>query len=180
MANASECLRLCAADGLCDSWVWQATAASARSCRLCRGVPLGVWSGSYVGAGSPAGAVVADQISGVSGAWAASHDALTFNTRSDGAPQSGNATLRWIGAADGRVSFAVGQSAAEVYSRWTDCRMSSAERGDGPSVHGSAGATALKTTLAARETRTLSVALSWFYPNRDFNHFRLGNAYAND
>ena len=75
--NHTHCLRECDSDALCDSWVFDADGSS---CRLCHGVPLGSWSGSWTSSGNPT-ATVANRISGVSGSWSTSPTALTFNTR---------------------------------------------------------------------------------------------------
>jgi hypothetical protein len=68
----------------------------------------------------------------------------------------------------------VGDTPSEIYAWWQTGKRAGAPKGK----RAAAGATALTVPVAAGETRSISLTLGWFFPNHDFNHFRLGNAYA--
>ena len=69
----------------------------------------------------------------------------------------------------------LGESAREVYGAWQGRRMGVKLPA---AARGSMGAVALQMAVPARATRTLSLSLSWIFPNRDFNHYRVGHAYS--
>ena len=81
---------------------------------------------------------------------------------SDGFPQSGNVSIGWDESVN-KAQVVLGESAREVYEAWQGRRMAATLPA---AARGSMGAVALQMAVPARVTRTLSVSLSWFFPNR--------------
>ena len=87
---------------------------------------------------------------------------------SDGFPQSGNVSIGWDESVN-KAQVVLGESAREVYEAWQGRRMAATLPA---AARGSMGAVALQMAVPARVTRTLSVSLSWFFPNRKLPQYR--------
>ena len=87
---------------------------------------------------------------------------------SDGFPQSGNVSIGWDESVN-KAQVVLGESAREVYEAWQGRRMGATLSA---AARGSIGAVALQMAVPARVTRTLSLSLSWFFPNRKLPQYR--------
>jgi hypothetical protein len=169
-SNHTACMHTCGADKLCDSWVYD---ASLHICTLCHGVPSGAWSGTW---GGPGNWTLRERTSGVLGAWTSAQRSLGYTTRNHLFPQAGSFSMQWAAEGPATLAFAVGEGPEELFKTWQSGRMAPSLDGEVQATH---GATAMRMVVAAGETRTVSLTVGWFFPNHDFNHYRVGNAYNN-
>lgn len=123
----------------------------------------------------PLGAFQDGVTSGVRGTWTASpeHGCLTMN-RPFGGPASGNLSLCVeSNRTDLRVAFATAESCAELYNQFA------ANAPFGINKTDACGAAVVTAQADANSSAVISMALSWYFPDRDYMGHNIGNFYAN-
>ena len=75
------------------------------------------------------------------------------------------------------MSLGISDDFTELWSQFASTgRFETPKEGQNYNVNGAASVSA---TLAPGETKTLTIIMAWYYPNRDFQGKVFGNFYAN-
>lgn len=177
-AQPAGCVAACHANTGCASWTWKAG-----TCSLQSDVPLNAFeAGSASGvAGTwsrPAPSAVAPQGGeGTGDGTAASTVFCSTLDRPGMGPAAGNASL--CVSVDGGTATATFGGAADIATLWADFAedgaLSGAESTGSPDA---IGAAAVRVSVPAGAHATLTITLSWRFPNKDYLGQVLGNHYA--
>ncbi|KAK3748066.1 hypothetical protein QZH41_014759 [Actinostola sp. cb2023] len=154
----SQCAKACAKMPKCMAW----TTNGPTACLLKDKMPLHAWQNGI--------------ISGLKGVW--SKNGSTLNMKRPGFfPQSGSTTLYAVGGEGETTSFAVADDFGDVWNHFAETGL--AGNTTNITKFGLHGSASIQTSLQPGQKKSLTIIMSWHYPNRDHANVNIGNFYSN-
>lgn len=154
----SECAKACAKMPKCMAW----TTNGPTACLLKDKMPLHAWQSGI--------------ISGLKGIWSRNDNMLTME-RPGFFPQSGSMTLHAMGGEGETTSFAVSDDFRDIWRRYQYSGM--VGNTTNVTITGIYGSASIQTLLKPGQKKSLTIIMSWYYPNRDHAKMNIGNFYTN-
>jgi non-lysosomal glucosylceramidase len=166
-ASAAACLQACAATAMCASWTLDASA----NCTLAADVPLSVYAQDFA--------------CGVAGNWTFDASQLTFSQMpaaevSAQGPAAGSVTLRPVQTSPSvQISCGASMNPRDLFSSFQKTGAVT-PLAPGAATDAGYGACTVTAVVPAGSSVSLSVVMSWYFPNKDYYGTPIGNRYAND